>query len=338
MLKPGRARRILLACIAALMLASAALSFQVADADSGYDLLGLLRAVGYDTAHLRWQYASIVVALAGMHYLATAIATRAASGRPLPLGETMLVQLAASTANRITPAGLGGSAITARYFARRGRLPAASAIGAVIALDFFGAAADLAAIAVLIFLGGWIGLGGGQSEVARLTSKLSGMLAPFHAVWTWVVVGAVLVFLGILLRSQISGRLRTALQRFWLPIGALLRQPRALATLLGASAATTLVLALAFAVSARMVPGSSPNVAVGTLVIGFLLGSAACNAIPTPAGVGATETALVSVLVVSGSPIPHAVEVVVVFRIITFWIPPVLGLLGGRRLRRLGAI
>jgi hypothetical protein len=52
--------------------------------------------------------------------------------------------------------------------------------------------------------------------------------------------------------------------------------------------------------------------------------------VPTPAGVGSTETALVLVLTTDGVPTAHAVEVVVIFRVITFW------LLGGcaRRRRR----
>ena len=330
--------KLLFTAVLALMAASAALSFRVADADSGYDLLGLLSAAGYDAAHLRWQYASLVFALAGAHYLATAVASRAAAGRRLPLAETVLVQLAASAANRITPAGLGGSAVTTRYFIRRGRLPVASAIGAVVALDFFGAAADLTVLTALILFGGWVGLRGGNAEVGRLSSKLTGMLAPLHSVWTWAVLAALVILAAALLRSRVAGHLHTTLLRLALPIKMLMRRPRSLVSLLGASAATTLVLALAFAVSVRMVPGANSHAGVGTLVIGFMLGSAASNAIPTPAGVGATETALVSVLVLSGMPISHSVEVVVVFRVITFWIPPLLGVLAGRRLRRQGAI
>jgi propanol-preferring alcohol dehydrogenase len=51
-------RRRLLAITVVVLVASAALSFRIADADSGYDFVGLLRALGHDAAHLRWQYAS----------------------------------------------------------------------------------------------------------------------------------------------------------------------------------------------------------------------------------------------------------------------------------------
>ena len=55
------------------------------------------------------------------------------------VGEVLLVQLAASAANRLTPAGLGGSAVTARYYTRRG-LDGPAAVGAVAALGAVGGA------------------------------------------------------------------------------------------------------------------------------------------------------------------------------------------------------
>ena len=88
--------------VLALLLVSAAFSAQATDVDSGYDLLGLLRAVATDAARLRWQFAAAAVVLAALHYLATAVAARAAAGTPLRLGETVLVQLAAAAANRLT--------------------------------------------------------------------------------------------------------------------------------------------------------------------------------------------------------------------------------------------
>ncbi|MCW2525045.1 MAG: integral rane protein [Frankiales bacterium] len=329
-------RRLLVSGVSLLLLVAAALSFRIADADSGYDFLDLLRAVGQDAARLRWQFAGVVVVLCCAHYVATAVAARAAAGLPLPLGEAVLVQLAASAANRITPAGLGGSAVTARYLTKRG-LPAGAAIGSVIALDVLGAVADLLVVAPLVFFGRWVGLGGGAAEAARLGARVSGMSSLARSAWVWGAVGVVVICL-LLARGRIAGSLRRGSANFLSPLGRLMRRPSGLATVLAASGATTLLLALAFAVSVAMVPGPAPQVSSGALVIGFMLGSAASNAIPTPAGIGATETALVGVLLVGGISIAHAVEVVVIFRVITFWIPPLLGLLSSGHLRRRGAL
>ena len=322
--------------VALLLLVSAILSAQAVDTDTGYDLLGLGRAVGVDLARLRWQFTAAVVALAGLHYGATALATRAASGLQLPFGETILVQLAASAANRLSPAGIGGAAVNGRYFVKRG-LPVAGAVGAVIALNALGAVADLIVLAVLVLVGRQLGLSGAPTEITLLTSKLAAVVGPLHAWWTWLAISAIVLV--ALTAFRLSGqRLVGVGHRLWSPITTLCHRPRSFVTLLSASGSTTLILAFAFVLSVPMVPGPPAHVGAGALLVGFMLGSAVGNAVPVPAGIGSTETALVTVLVSSGIPVPHAVEVVVIYRIITFWSPAAIGLLAARRLRRTGAL
>jgi len=89
--------------------------------------------------------------------VATAIAAHSAAGIPLTLVETLLVQLAAAAANTLTPAGVGASAVTVRYFTRRGhRLPAA--LGAVTALNVLGTLGSLIVLSILVLGGRWLGL------------------------------------------------------------------------------------------------------------------------------------------------------------------------------------
>jgi uncharacterized membrane protein YbhN (UPF0104 family) len=241
------------------------------DTDSGHDLLGLTRKVGGDIAVLRWQYAAVVVVLAGLHYLATALAAKAAAGLPLRLGETVLVQLSAAAANRITPAGLGGSALTARFFARRG-MDATAAIGAVSALAVLGALADLIVVCGLVLAGAWLGIGGGSSELNLLYTHMRHLLG------------------------------------------------------------------IAFVASTAMVPGTHPSVPFAGLLVAFMIGAAAGSAVPVPAGLGSTEAALVAVLMSAKVPASHAVEVVMIYRLITFWAPAVVGVFASRRLYRLAAL
>jgi uncharacterized membrane protein YbhN (UPF0104 family) len=319
-----------------LLLLSAAFSAQAADADSGYDLAGLLRAVALDAARLRWQFAIIVVLLGGVHYIAAAVAARAAAGAPTELRETVLVQLAAAAANRLTALGIGGSAVNARFFVRRG-MTLAAASGAVAALSVLGAAADILVLALLAAAGWLFRLAGVHAETTLLTQKLTSLAGLLRTWWVLLILGCALVAI-LALRGRSARRGTDALRRFWSPVQRLVHQPTALLTLLAASAGTTLVLALAFVVSTAMVPGPQPHIATGGLVVGFMIGSAASNAIPTPAGVGATETALVLVLIAAGVPTAQAVEVVIIFRVITFWLPAVAGLLAARHLRRTGAL
>jgi uncharacterized membrane protein YbhN (UPF0104 family) len=69
-----------------------------------------------------------------------------------------------------------------------------------------------------------------------------------------------------------------------------------------------------------------------------MLGAAAGTSVPIPAGLGTTEAALIGVLVSAHVDVGHAVQVVLVFRLLTFWLPAVIGVLALRRLRRVGAI
>jgi uncharacterized membrane protein YbhN (UPF0104 family) len=110
-----------------------------------------------------------------------------------------------------------------------------------------------------------------------------------------------------------------------------------LAVLVTASASTTLLLALGFAITAELAP-VSPSVSFASLLVGYLIGGAVGSAVPVPAGVGATEAALVAVLVAGRMPLASAISSVLLFRVVTFWAPAVAGLVLARRLRRLAVL
>lgn len=319
-----------------LVAAAAVASAASVDGDSGRDLLGLGRSVGADLLRLRWQFVVIVVGLAGLHYVATAVAARAASGAQLPFGEILLVQLAASAANRLTPAGLGGSAVTTRYFTRRG-LNLATAVGAIAMLTVLGAVADLGVLAALVLIGRWLGANGAPHEVTALIGKVTALVAPLQSPWTWLAVAvAVAAVTGVPAWRHSGGH--HLWSSFCRPIRQLVRRPSALGVLLVASGSTTLILAFAFAASTAMVPGSHSSVGLGAMLVGFMLGAAAGGAVPVPAGLGSTEAALIGVLVGVHVAAVEAVQVVLIFRLLTFWLPAVVGILATRQLRSQGAL
>jgi uncharacterized membrane protein YbhN (UPF0104 family) len=275
-----------------------------------------------------------------LHYVAAAIGARAASGVRTPLGETFLAQLSAASANRIVPAGVGGSAVLARYLTRRGGLRVSAALGAVACLAVFGAVADLLALAVLLTVGGWFGLSGGVAELATLARRLAELphavaSSPMILALIAAVVAGVGAFAG---RRLWARRPRVRRSAFWQPLRKLVRRPRALCTLMTASAGTTIVLGLAFAASAMMLPGSHPHASVGALVIGYMLAAGTAAALPIPSGVGAVETTLSAVLISAHVPAAQAIADVLAFRVITFWLPAVAGLGAARQLRRAGAL
>jgi uncharacterized membrane protein YbhN (UPF0104 family) len=327
-----------LVVLAGLVLLGAAAVASVAalDGDGGADTYVLVGRVAADLTRVGWAAAALVLAFTFAHYLATAVAARAASGIALPLREVFLVQLAAAAANRLTPAGLGGSAVTARYLTRRG-LPAAGAVGCVTALAGFGVLADLIVLAALLGVGPLIGFSGGRSESRLLLHRVLSLIRPLNSVWFDIGCG-VLILAAVAFAVSRRRRSAETLRRFWAPLRQLAQRPRALSTLMSASALTTLVLAGGFVASTHLIPGARPHVGALVLGVGYLLGAAVGNAVPTPAGVGSTEAALVAVLFTAGVPAAHAVEVVLVFRLLTFWLPAALGVLATRRLRRARAL
>jgi uncharacterized membrane protein YbhN (UPF0104 family) len=304
------------------------------DSDGGSDGIALSRLVAFDAAHLRWQFGIVVVALAGLHYVASAIAARAAAGIALPVGELLLIQLAAAAANRVTPGGIGGKALTTRYLTRRG-LRLSAALGAVSALILLGAVADLLVLIVVVTLGRWFALPVGVGALGSRLRQLRPPLTVVDSPWLWAAsIGAIAGAVWL-----IAHRYRDRMLQFGRdivsPVGQLAADPRRLVTLLVASGCTTLILAFAFAATTAMVPGPHPHAGLGVLVVAFMLGSAAASAVPIPSGLGSTEAALVAVLAGVGVPVTHAIQVVLVYRVVTFWAPAVLGVLVARRLHRL---
>ncbi len=321
-----------------LVLAVAAwVSATTAEGDNGADLLALVDRAAHDARHLRLPYLVAVIVLAGLHYAATAVAARAASGLALPFRETLRVQLAAAAANRLTPAGLGGAALTARYFTRRG-LDVPAALGAVAALAAFGGMANLLVVGGLVVVGSTVGLHGSTHEFAVLTRHVTQQLGSARSPWLWAAV-VVMVFV-LAAALLIKGRSPSLPQ--WKhvvqPLRELKRHPRTLATLLLSSGCTTLILAFAFVATTKMVPGPAPVGGLGALLTAFMLGSAAGTAVPLPAGLGSSEAAFLAVLISVHVPSAQAFEEVLIFRVLTFWAPAALGVFAARSLHRADAL
>ena len=80
-----------------------------------------------------WSAILIAVGAVVASYCCSAVALSAAAGRRLPLGRTLLVQFAAAAANRVTPGGVGGMAVNARYL--RTQELSAGTVGAALSLS-----------------------------------------------------------------------------------------------------------------------------------------------------------------------------------------------------------
>jgi uncharacterized membrane protein YbhN (UPF0104 family)/membrane-associated phospholipid phosphatase len=267
-----------------------------------------------------WLFA--VAAASSATYLMAAVALCAAAPTPLALGRTFAVQLAATCANRITPAGLGAAATNVRYLELTGLdRPGAAAVVAVTATSGLAVhSAGMAAVALVL------GRGGPAIRIPDLDPAWPGLLigASVVAVIGWAV------WVKRLYRPVLPW-VHSAAQG----VNELVRSPARALLLLGASAGLTLayVLALDAALVAFGVHLGFPALAA------VYLGGSAVGAIaPTPGGVGPFEAALVAGLSAYGVAAGPAVAAVIAFRLITYWLPVAPGALCLHLLRRSGAL
>ncbi|MFC7733126.1 lysylphosphatidylglycerol synthase domain-containing protein [Actinomadura keratinilytica] len=271
---------------------------------------GALRGI----ADAHWGLVPVLAVLVVVHFWFSAVALRYAAGLRLPLLHATMAQFTGATANRLTGGGLGNVAVNARYLTGRG-VPAGRAVAVAGVLQVGGAVADLLLFALVLPFALTTGDG---ALMARLGERLDGLGGPLLAVLAAAVpAGAVAAWL---LRDRLRGPAEACAR--------LARRPGDLAVMLAASAATTLVMAVAFALSVLAVPGADvPPGQFGTLIVVYMVGAAAGGAVPGPGGLGSTEAALVALLAAAGVPAAPALSGVLIFRAVTHWAPVPVGLL-----------
>lgn len=281
---------------------------------------------------LHWGFLPVLVALSALHYVLAAYSLRAAAGRRLPMRETLMTQFSAAAANRLTPAGLGAAAVNARFLSVQG-MPAAGALAAVAALHVVGPVSDLLLFGAILALGHWTG-GGGAAVLAATGAHATDLAGRLPLPVVALVAGLLVVAVVWRRRrrrpapARGSGSVAAAIDG----LTGLLRRPRDLLVALSTSAATTLLMGLAFTASVLAVPGACALGDVQALLVAYLLASAAASAVPTPAGIGSTEAALIAVLGTVDVATGSAIQAVVLFRAVTFWAPVPIGLLTARPL------
>ena len=121
-----------------------------------------------------------------------------------------------------------------------------------------------------------------------------------------------------LLRARLSPTLGQVLPRL-LEVA---QQPRKLAQGIGG----TLLLSLSYILClAACVAAFHRSVPIARIGVVYLTGSAIGSILPTPGGLGGVEAALTAGLTAAGVPGAAAVSAVLLFRLLTFWIPVPFG-------------
>ncbi len=261
---------------------------------------------------------ALAAASAGTFVMA-AVALTAATRHRLGFRRTVTVQVAAAFTNRLAPAGLGGMATNVRYLEGCG-LGRAEALTAVMITT---AAGVVVHVGVVITVGLVFWFGGGRSSLPSLP--------PAHY---WIVVAglsAILLGVGLVAWRRLAGHVVAVGSSIRTSAAELRRRPRQLWRLLAGAAGMTCLHTLALVICLQAFGG---GVAFVSIAVAYLGATGVAAAVPTPGGAGPLETVLAAGLIHAGAASGVAIAAVLTYRLATFWLPLVLGVLTFRSLRR----
>ncbi|WP_322753010.1 YbhN family protein [Frankia sp. Cas3] len=270
-----------------------------------------------------WPWLVVCGLASALFFLANALALRAASGLPLRLPTAAGVQLAAAAANRVLPAGLGAIAVNVHYLERQ-QLTRSAGLSAVAAVKV---AVALAHVAGIVLVAGLVGGRGPAlgTPIGPITRHVGS--GPALACVAGCLLGCVAVGGHPRVRARLGPPLTAAGRHLLL----LARSPRRTAILLASAAGTKIAQIVALASCVWAFNGSGSMLSIATI---YLIGAAVAGAVPTAGNVGALEPALALGLTAAGGEAASMLAAVLVYRLISYWLPVLPGAATLTTLRR----
>ncbi|BBY04259.1 lysylphosphatidylglycerol synthase transmembrane domain-containing protein [Mycobacterium seoulense] len=258
-----------------------------------------------------WWFALVGLTVSALTYLGAAAALWACTDGTVDYWRLSFVQVANTFAATTTPAGVGGLALSTRYLQKSGL----SAMRATAAVALQQAVQVIVHLVLLIFF----------SVVAGASMHLSHFVP--SATMLYLIGGVALGIVGTLLfvpksRRWLATEVRPKLNEVTNDLVKLAREPRRLALILLGCAGTTLGAALALWASVEAFGGGTTFV---TVTVVTMVGGTLASAAPTPGGVGAVEAALIGGLAAFGVPAAVGVPAVLLYRVLTCWLPVFVG-------------
>ena len=267
-----------------------------------------------------WRWLPAIVAMSVLTYAAAAMSAIGSVPDRLPPWPTFVAQVGASFVNWVTPAKVGGLALSARFMERQG-------VHAAVAVTGAGINAGAGAVMHVALLGVF--------AVAVGIRGVNGLHPPSARTLPWVGLG-ILAVSGLVAavpagRQLVYRHVAPSLERAVHGIRELAGHPGKLALLFGGSALVTLCYGFGLVYCVEAFGGGLP---VAAIVAAYLVGAAIAQAAPTPGGIGAVEAALIAALTAAGLDKETAVPAVFLFRLATFWLPILPGWLAFTWLQR----
>lgn len=264
---------------------------------------------------VKWWWTGFAALASAGTYVAAAMALDGFVPEKLRWGRTIMSQVAASFVTLVAPAAVGGVAVNTRYLQKTG-IPTGAAVTAVGAQQIVGLIQHILLIMIFGVIAG---------------SSGSGSHAP-SATWIAIILALALLLLIIAavpaLRHYVTKRLRPFFSGIIPRLLDVLQNPMKLATGLGGSVLLSLLYIFALWASVQASNTTGQHISFAAVAVVFLTGQAAGSIVPTPGGVGGVEAALIALLTtpaLTGLPVGVATTAVLLFRLLTFWLPVLPG-------------
>lgn len=258
-----------------------------------------------------WWWALAGLAASSLTYLGAAAALWACADGLVSLWGLIVMQVANKFAATTTPAGVGGLALSARYLQKGGVSP----MRATTAVALQQSVQVITHLGLLIFF----------STAAGVSADLSRFVP--NVTLLYLIGGLLLGLIGTFLlvpklRRWLATSVRPRLQEVIGHLIALAREPKRLAVIMAGCAATTLGNAFALWAAIEAFGGDTSFI---TVTVVTMVGGTLASAAPTPGGIGAVEAALIGGLAAFGMPAAVAVPSVLLYRVLTIWLPVFVG-------------
>lgn len=247
--------------------------------------------------------------------LAAFIYTRLAL-KPLRYGPTLAVEIAAGFANRLLPAGAGNLGLHGLYLVRQ-RHSAAAATVVVGVNNLLGITGHLLLLgAVLLF---------GMESVSPVALHLSPLVALLAAGFVALIICG--IFLVPWLRRKLQSIFRSLAQN----LHHYARHPGQIVRVLGLAMALTLIYTAVLYVCCRAV---GVELSPAAVFLSFSAGMLGSTISPTPGGLVGAEAGLFAGLTLYHAAPAAALAAVLLYRLITYWLPLLPGSIALIAIRR----
>ncbi|MEU0410932.1 lysylphosphatidylglycerol synthase transmembrane domain-containing protein [Streptomyces griseorubiginosus] len=299
----------------------------IAGAIGAYFLLTQLTHIEFGPLieNAEWGWVAAAVLFSACSYFAAAMSLLGFVPERVGFLRTVAAQVAGSFVKIVAPAAVGGVALNTRFLQRQGVRPGL-AVASVGASQLFGLGCHILMLLSFGYLTG---------------TEKTPSLSPSRTVIAGLLTVAVLVLVVTsvpFLRKFVVTRVRSLFAGVVPRMLDVLQRPQKLVTGIGGMLLLTACFVMCLDASIRAFGQEGTSLSIASVAVVFLAGNALGSAAPTPGGVGAVEATLTVGLIAVGLPKEVAAPAVLLFRLLTLWLPVLPGWLAFNHLSRKGAL